>query len=132
VRSLAVAAVTLIACVGCNQHDSGQLFEHQTMCGNAARDWYAKEVAGSEGGFGLNSHYNQKLNRCFLVWTYGNAGTNTDQAWSTALVDVNENRQIGDVLQHLNSDKAARCEIEGQTCLNETEWKRLLQRYMEQ
>src|ERR1700704_566914 len=85
-----LALLVLVSCSGPSASARRELYELQATCGNSARDWFSKRHGRDTLEIGDTSdfanHYNEKLNRCFLLWTE----TRKDYVYEE-LIDVKQN-----------------------------------------
>src|SRR5262249_25259213 len=111
-------------------------YELQERCGRQARDIFEKDWKG--GGIvntqdgqiiaTFENHYNPTLNKCFYLLTSTSYLTKRTQAStnvSLILLDVNENREIGEFFQGEHQERPAWCFVLDTTCHSKAEWQRL-------
>ena len=114
-------------------------FELEERCGQAARgifekDWEGKSIVNTPNGqiiANFENHYNPVLNRCYYLLrsnSYLRVPPTTNV--SLMLIDVNENREIGEFRQN-QQDRPAWCFVANTTCHSKAEWQTLIKPYME-
>ena len=127
-----IAAATLI---GCGESPAERAYELRAECGRDARAVAAEFVADfrrdqqQEVESGLNSHYSSRKQRCYAhIWlTFGSSISRS------FLVDVDENRQLGEFNEQLlPKTQVYRCILADKTCATSDEWLALTKPYMEQ
>jgi len=74
--------------------------------------------------FTYESHYNQKLNKCFMLVTYS-------KSQLKSLKSVSENKIYGSLLARQDS-KTIICNVLENKCKTEKEWNALVKPYMEE
>jgi hypothetical protein len=115
-----------------------ELYELKERCGKTCaqrfKEEYGKESMYSKDGVSgiriYNSHYNAKLNRCFILIrdkTYSKEPSTLIMLW-----DVNENKQYGEYFYMRNDLGTVNCWVLGKQCASEREWDSLVKAYMEE
>lgn len=111
--------------------DRKQTYELRTECGKSAAE-FAQRWKLCEGKGSYRSHYNIKLNVCFVYMT---ASCNTDKGnkfWAESLIDVNENKEYASYIGPGKTvdDKPAMCFVGEMDCKSILEFKELIKPYM--
>ena len=120
-----------------------QVHERTEQCGKTSRDAFRREwqegAASTEDGLmtaGFASHYNVKLDACFLLLTVSE-GTASSNTLSKRLFDINERELYGEYSGVVTSALTtvglpATCRVAGFYCASRGEWDVLVARYMEE
>jgi hypothetical protein len=119
--------------------DRKQIYELQEKCGKRCEDMFKKEykfVNTTKDGQMMNSyqnHYNQKLNKCFILVTTTNypSDKKTDVLVMKVLFDINENKEYGSVDKFRKQPVPSSCNVLNKICTSEQEWDLLVKPYME-
>ena len=85
---------------------------------SAASDVYKRQKLTYE------SHYNKRLNKCFMLVTYS-------KSQLKSLKEISENKMYGSLLVKQNS-KTLICNVLENKCKTEKEWDALVKPYMEE
>jgi hypothetical protein len=120
-----------------------ELYELKERCGKTCaqrfKQEYGKEGIYSDkdnkGGRGYSSHYNAKLNKCFILiedTSFSPAASRNKMLW-----DVNENKEYGGYYAFRKDTKSlydtiAQCEVLRKPCKSEQEWDSLVKPFMEE
>jgi hypothetical protein len=110
-----------------------------------ASEWFKREhaneaMADDRDIFTIQNeytnHYNEHLNRCYalvliarLIHPAKGKEVNTKGA---TLVDVNENREIGNYFSNSESGPPVKCSVKDSQCGSLAEWRALATPYMNQ
>jgi hypothetical protein len=116
-------------------------YELEERCGRAAtaifeKDWEGKGIVNTQDGqivANFENHYNPTLNKCYYLLTstsYLTKKVPPTSVVSLILVDVNDNREIGEFIQS-QQDKPTWCFVADKTCHSKAEWQTLIKPYME-
>ncbi len=114
------------------------------QCARNAREWFSQFFGnGTQNGGGAESqseysnHYNKKLNICIALQSV--MGTTRDSKTgkvsvfeSKGLVDVNENKDLGDYFKFVDPEHLMICSVNGKSCRSRDEWEDLARPYMTQ
>ncbi len=120
------------------------LYELSERCGKTCAQRYKEEVGkegvysdkGEQGARSYNSHYNAKLNKCFILMTdesYGHNGSLLKMLW-----DINENKEYGNIFLSMDKDssifptRVLGCYVSEKRCNSQIEWDTLVKPYMEE
>ena len=121
-----------------------ELYELSERCGKNVGSGF-KEEFGKEGAYSdkgehgirsYNSHYNAKLNKCFILMTdenYGKNGNLLKMLW-----DINENKEYGQHISVKDKDSSmfptriGACYVLEKYCNSQKEWDSLVKPYMEE
>jgi hypothetical protein len=126
-----IAASSLIAStLSAYSQPDKVLYELQERCGKLAKtfaeDWKTRTVQTAhptvQGGY--ENHYNARLNKCFYLeisTTYGRVVMR-----HLRLIDLNDNKEFG------TYSEGVHCEVRGQNCKSEAEWRELAKPYLEE
>lgn len=111
------------------------IYELQERCGRRAAEIFAKEfgqnITNTEGGqviANYENHYNTRLNKCFIFETSDTLMHENGKSTSIKVLivaDVNANKI------YANFDPM-QCDVQGQTCHSEQEWRALIKPLMEE
>lgn len=128
--------------VGCNniqtrKEQSKEDYNSQEKCGKRCHEFFHKKYGdgkkNDESEYSHSTyqrHYNQKLNRCFiLVTSRGYTKTDTKTYNNKSLFDINEDKEFG-----VFEDKKTSflCILSGKKCKSKEEWDLLVKPYMEE
>jgi hypothetical protein len=116
-------------------------YELEERSGQAAKaifekDWEGKSIGNAPNGqiiANFEIHYDSVLNRCYYLLTSNSHLTKRVPPTtnvSLILIDVNENREIGEFMQN-QQDRPAWCFVADTTCHSKAEWQTLIKPYME-
>ena len=115
--------------------DRKQIYELRKECGKSALE-YSQRVKLCDGVGDYQSHYNMKLNVCFIHMSAScNSEKGTgDKFWSESMVDVNENKQYANYIGSGKSvgDKPAWCYVGNNQCKSLAEFQELIKPYMKE
>jgi hypothetical protein len=107
---------SFLSIVGCNnQKSTKELYQLQEQCGKSSEEYYKKNYGG-EGWY--TSHYNKKLNKCFISYRNLSSGF--------GLIDIQEHKPIGGCLTN------GSCYMLGKGDIKIDEWYKLVKPYMEE
>jgi hypothetical protein len=123
-----------------------ELYELSVQCGKHSAEYFEKTfgtwwLADGEGRrwskkengiitHNYRSHYNIKMNKCFIIVTTADIQYNPPKHSSIKIIfDVNENKKYG--YFSILGDKLISCEIIGKKCTTEAEWDSATIAYME-
>ena len=113
--------------------DRKQIYELRKECGQSALQ-FSQRVKLCDGKGDYKSHYNVKLNICFINMSASCDGDKgkENQFWSESLIDVNENKDYGTYIGpgKLFDDKPAMCNVGGKRCKSLLEFQGLVEPYM--
>jgi hypothetical protein len=126
--------------------DRKQIYELRKDCGKTCAQRF-KEEFGKEGLYSSGkeehgarsyaSHYNAKLNKCFILITDRHFG-GTTPGLIMMLWDINENMQYGEMVvldgetPNPSDRKGFFCNVLKKRCYSEQEWDALVKPYMEE
>ena len=112
----------------------GEIYELDSRCGTEAREWFKRNYGnGTHQANGWNSqsdftnHFNRKLNKCLLQFV-GTTMSEKKQpdgrsiGQAKIVVDINENRTLGQFNQFVDSHTVMQCYFYETTCTSESEW----------
>jgi hypothetical protein len=119
------------------------LYELSERCGKTCAQRF-KEEYGKEGTYpyngqlitrGYTSHYNAKLNKCFIL--IEDSVISKEASKSKLLWDINENKEYGQYFafredKKLFHMKTTLCVVLEMSCKSEQEWDLLVKPYMEE
>jgi hypothetical protein len=133
---------SFMSIVGCNNNQtrkeqSKEDYDLQERCGKQCHDFfqnkYGNGTKNDESEYSHSTyrcHYNQKLNRCFiLVTSRGYTKIDTKIYNNKSLFDINENKEFG-----VFDDKKTSiiCILSGKKYKSKEEWDLLVKPYMEE
>lgn len=131
------ATFLLLALLLCaNAQPNKELYELQARCGEqAARAFkqdYTPVAKTKEGGTQLSNyenHFSAQLNKCFFleIASFFEKGKSST---SLRLYDLNENKEYGSFFRS-SSGGIMSCEIRGNLCSSEEEFRKLAKPYLE-
>jgi hypothetical protein len=113
------------------------LYELQQRCGKLAKtfaeDWKTRTFQTAHGTFqeGYENHYNARLNKCFyleIITIHGRVGFMRN----LSLFDLNDNKEFGTYAEGPTPQTLVHCEVRGQICKSEAEWRELAKPYLEE
>jgi uncharacterized protein (DUF2147 family) len=109
--------------------DRKQIYELRKECGKSALE-YSKKSKLCDGVGSYESHYNVKLNVCFIY----RISTCGKRDWQESVDDVNENKQYARYVgSNKLDDKPTHCYVVGnKRCKSLAEFKELIKLYMEE
>lgn len=120
------------------------IYDLRDKCGREAREWFkhfygdgVSRKSDGESHSSYTNHYNERLNRCYALLA-SNVVIRDEQTHKIilsdqrALVDVSENKDIGNYLKLSDMDNAMACKIGEQKCSSLEEWESLAASYMDQ
>jgi len=116
-------------------------YELEERCGSQAReifekDWKGNGIVNTQDGqiiATFQNHYNPTLNKCYYLLTstsYLTKKVPPTSNVSLILLDVNENREIGEFMQG-QQDRPTWCFVGDTTCRSKAEWQTLIKPFME-
>lgn len=115
-------------------------YELQERCGKRAaekfKDEYGNGTLNTEDGFtrtNYRNHYNQKLNKCFILVTSIFLPNKEKESVSEQfqLDDVNENNDYGSFFKFNKNARPDICHLSGTACESKEQWESLLKPFME-
>lgn len=120
-----------------------ELYQLKERCGKTCSERFKEEYGkegpysyeGNKGLIAYSSHYNAKLNKCFILITdarYSDEGYQSDVLW-----DIIENKVYGDYFAFRRDKKSfnmtiTKCGVLGVSCKSKREWDTLVKPYMEE
>jgi hypothetical protein len=140
---LAYTALFLTAMQPSSASPYKEAYELQERCGKRVKEvgYYGVIHSGSETAKDgqtittYKSHYNTKLNKCFVVITtrYAPSKNNkTDRRGiDRILSDVDEVKEYGRFFQATADPKLSQCAVLEKTCTSAEGWESLIQAFME-
>jgi hypothetical protein len=133
---------TIIAALTCWAEPNRLQYDLEERCGKQAReifykDWQGNTFNKTEDGLmraDFESHYNPAMNKCFYLLTVSyyitKAKPNPGNMTTFILLDVNENREIGELLR-FQDNRIAWCYVGQTNCESAEQWDTLIRPYME-
>jgi hypothetical protein len=117
-------------------------YELQERCGKRATEFFEKEyghrgVSNTETGQStaqFENHYSPKLNKCFVLvstMAFENANKTKSYSFDDILIDINDNKIVGEYFQRNNNAAPDMCNVASADCHSKEEWRTLLRPYME-
>ncbi len=117
----------------------------QERCGKDAENYfrrfygtgYYKSYEGTSL-FHYATHYNRKLNKCFVLLMGELIPRNTEEMEKNGVTtdkelwDINDHMLYGWFFKFYESKKPVRCGVLGKDCHSESEWDSLVKPYMEE
>ena len=110
----------------------------QERCGKRAEEVFKRDyspntqnTAEGQWTFSYENHYNERLNKCFVLYT----GTLTSPGifrTQLTLTDINENRESGQYIAATKARPLVHCIVGEARCSSEVEWRRLAKPFMEE
>jgi hypothetical protein len=140
-RVAALAAGVLLVASQLAAAQNTALYQLQERCGKSAAEVFAKEYANgtsarvgdSEIYFGYEAHYNAKLNKCFYLEKTQSYDFNKKSVTSGfRLYDIHENKEIGGFGGVHPALGVVDCQVNGERCRSEDEWRALAKPYLEE
>ncbi len=117
--------ISLLSIIGCNFLKlSKEHYALQDKCEKQCEAWsksYKQKYPSDE--FSYKSHYNNKLNQCFILVKYS-------RSQLKSLKNINGNKLYGSFLSKPDS-KTIICSVLENKCISEQEWDLLVKPYME-
>jgi hypothetical protein len=113
-------------------------YELQEKCGKQSKEYFEKEYGqgirvydgGQSETITFQNHYNEKLNKCFIILTTkGFIKNEVKSYYKKSLFDINENNEYGFFYMTTTSFI---CNLFGKKCNSEQEWDSLVKPYMEE
>jgi hypothetical protein len=118
-------------------------FDFQERCAKQAREQFQQSYWSKQEMTGFTNHYNEKLNRCFMLVESTDVKTDPGTMWiNKTLLDAFEGRELATYSWH--SDKVKKywqvppfqCEVtlpsgEKKICNSDAEFEELIKVYME-
>ena len=96
-------------------------YELSEKCGKRAEELFKGKFENSVIQYNYQSHYNKKMNKCFMYVFSMNLN---------ALYDVNENKEYGMII--FEKGNVDRCRMLNKSCKSEDEWDSFVKSYMEE
>jgi len=128
-----ISSITNLSLAADQKIDKKQVYELRKECGKTALE-YSQRWKLCDGVGDYQSHYNMKLNVCFIHMTASCNGEygDSDKFWSESVVDVNENKKYADYIggAKLVGDKASLCYVDHNKCKSLAEFWELIKPYM--
>ena len=117
--------------------DARAIYELREKCSKDAAEWFKREHGEVDTlGFTIQNeytnHYSEKLNRCFALWLNAAFPGKDLSLKNAALVDVNENREVGKYFSNSRNASYGKCSVANVSCASWDEWHALATPYMEQ
>jgi hypothetical protein len=118
-------------------------YELRERCGRESREWFkhfygdgSSKSQDYEGFSSYTNHYNTQQERCLaLITTSGfsrSAKTNKiNMSDARDLVDVSENKTIGEYFRFRDNAQPMQCSLAGTDCNSQNGWERLVAPYMD-
>jgi hypothetical protein len=122
--------VSLVLATGVEAQSLKEKYELSVQCGKQAAqrfEEFALTIIPSPGNR-YESHYNSRLNKCFLLKMVG------EEYQAFSLEDVNENKEVGNYfVKHRRNDKPLliACRVQEKKCTSEEEFRALIKPFME-
>lgn len=124
--------------------DPREIFELREKCAHEALLWF-KELYGSSGysksgdtesRSDYTNHYNLNSNRCFALVSSTNITSDSkthkmSMAVARSLVDVQENRTLGDYFKSNDLPVPTLCSFGESSCTSQIDWEQHAKPYME-
>jgi hypothetical protein len=125
--------------------DPRVVYELREKCGKDAQAWYhhyweedhtaVKDVRTIGSGF--NSHYNERLNKCFVVVssttsTHDSTTKATRFLESVSLTDVLENKDLGDFMKSSDMSQPWACGVGDSKCDSQQGFEALIASFMKE
>lgn len=144
-----VGAASLACSVNCHAAPDKVAYELRERCGKQASAEFKREFgvagkpitqSGTTSLYNFQNHYNSKLNACiYLLRSNGfetarskKPGESAKAHEMQALIDLNENREIGSYFKFSDAVAPIQCEVAGRTCQSKVEWEGLIKPYLEE
>jgi hypothetical protein len=120
------------------------IYDLREKCGRDTREWFkhfygdgSSRTTDGESHSSYTNHYNERLNRCYalLASTGFIRDSKTHKVRMSddrTLVDVSENRDLGNYFKFSDMDRSMACNIGDKNCASRGEWEGLVAPYMEQ
>lgn len=133
---------SFMSLVGCSDNKKVD-YQLQEQCGKRSEELFKTRygVLDSVGvktvtGFDVythSNHFNKKLNKCFQIVEVSSC-KNIGQVVSNnkELLDINENKKYGEILEFPNQHKIFHCYVEQSKCKSIDQWNSLVKPYMEE
>jgi hypothetical protein len=112
-----------------------ELYELQERCGRRAEETFKKEwgtnIVNTAYGQIIGSyenHYSPRLNKCFYLessTSYERKDNKSTSLKGLRLFDLNDNKEYATFIEGLT------CDVRGQQCRSEAEWRELVKPYMD-
>jgi hypothetical protein len=107
-------------------------YELSARCSNSSVEFVKEKYNDWAGAVtDYTSHYNRKLNKCFVLATFVYGGMRIGEI-DRAMWDINENKRYGQFVPMIDHSRPLVCEILGRRCDSEAEWDSLVRPYMEE
>ena len=117
-------------------------YDLRERCGEYCQEYFIKQygatgVNKSDGDTTYNNyvnHYSKKLKKCFMLVTSRSVPKSKNDTIMTfeIIIDVHENKTIGDFVRSHKNNFISQCNVLEQICKSETEWRQLIKPYMEE
>ena len=143
-RAFALAlALTAVAATAAAEPNK-ELYELQERCGRRAGEFFTAGRYGNgntttpDGGrllAAFENHYNQKLNKCFIILKttqYFKSEKGNDFYIYDMLIDINDNKIIGEFMIGRGNPKPDGCAVAERDCASEASWRAMVKPYMEE
>jgi hypothetical protein len=143
-KTLGIIVICVLFLFSLNVYASSSKEDYalQKECEKQAEELF-KEQYGADNvkvktsnGFDLYSHrthYNKMFNKCFqLIEKNLCREDGVVETRIKELLDVNENRKYGSIMEFLNTRKIWECFVAQKTCKSAGEWDLLIKLYMEE
>ena len=111
-------------------------YELQERCGKRADEVFRREYGngiGNDQMAGYTNHYNEKLNKCFVLVTV--SIYKPDISNTMVLFDINENKEYGSIvtiITHAKDAPLTYCKVLERVCHSQKEWETLTRPFMEE
>jgi hypothetical protein len=131
----------IISCLNiCNITYAGSIkeeYELQERCGQSAAEYFKKEYRTGisiDTGTNYHSHYNRKLNKCFILIMQSKLTKDEKGRPHTfkLLIDLQENKEYAYFFKFRDNDQIMSCNVLDKSCSSESEWDDLVKPYMEE
>lgn len=112
------------------------VYDLREKCGREAREWF-KQAWGDGAPKDMpvtadyTAHYNQQLNRCYLLLEVTTSGK-TNVMKDKSLLDVSENKGLADLSQSSKFEQPTQCTIGNQSCVSHADWDAFVAPFMNQ
>jgi hypothetical protein len=124
---LALLTLAMLTCAASTQaQNRKEIYELQERCGKRAEQIYEKDfpVGERKGLESFESHYNIRLNRCFMLEENATLTKDASTTKLLTLIDVNANKIYGSFNPFI-------CDVQNVTCKSEQEFRALFRQFME-
>ena len=112
-----------------SENNLGEEYDLREKCGKNAETWFkAHQQNYPSDKLAFKSHYNKKMNKCFIHVTSMQSG-----GYQTlSLTEVNENKKYGSCIGTLGEEDDFLCDFLGSDVKGQKKWGFLIQPYMEE